>query len=146
MGHKSDICTHEQVGLESVTRQVSMKLKESLKDKNVRQAVEGFCSSKRPKSVKTRIRSLRVQTLRPAAITSGLRSTTETQNAEEACSRKPHELFAEVFTDHVLVYDACLPLHAQPVRNSLNAVINQPLLILSVCRARRDGFSGESVD
>lgn len=67
---------------------------------------------------------------------SGFRSKTETQNAEDVCSQTPRKLFAEVFTDHVLVYDACLPPHAQPVSNSLNVVINHQLLILSVCQAR----------
>ena len=33
-------------------------------------------------------------------------------NSRDVCSLKPHRLFAEVFTDHALVYDTCLPPHA----------------------------------
>lgn len=38
-----------------------------------------------------------------SAIVSGWRYMTVTQNADGACSRTPCKLFAEVFTDHVLV-------------------------------------------
>lgn len=54
------------------------------------------------------------------------RSTTVPSGCNSTRQRRAlSELFAEVFTDHVLVYDACLPPHAQPVRNSVNAVNHQ---------------------
>lgn len=92
----------------------------------LRQAGEVVCQSKRPKTTRESL----VLMSRPvwqhwlSAIVSGLRCTMVTQNAREGCSRKPLKLFTEVFTDHVLVYETCLPPHAQPVRNSLIAVIN----------------------